>query len=49
MAHPMGELNEWVLRLDFDRRLDLPPFFVPVAMLVLARFLGRADSAVAHP
>ena len=29
--------------------VDPPPFFVPVAMLVLARFLGRADPAVAHP
>ena len=26
----------------------LPPFYVPVPMLVLARFLGRADPAVAH-
>ena len=32
---------------DQDWR-DLPPFFVPVPMLVLARFLGRADPAVAH-
>ncbi len=26
-----------------------PPFNVPVVMLVLARFPGRADPAVAHP
>ncbi len=29
-------------------RTDLPPFYVPVPMLVLARFLGRADPAVAR-
>ena len=28
--------------------IGLPPFYVPVPMLVLARFLGRADPAVAH-
>ena len=28
--------------------VGLPPFYVPVPMLVLARFLGRADPAVAH-
>ncbi len=35
----------------FERGIDfgLPPFFVPVAMLVLARFQGRAEPAVAHP
>ena len=30
------------------RASGLPPFYVPVPMLVLARFLGRADPAVAH-
>ena len=30
------------------RKCGLPPFYVPVPMLVLARFLGRADPAVAH-
>ena len=31
-----------------ELRRGLPPFYVPVPMLVLARFLGRADPAVAH-
>ena len=31
-----------------DVDAGLPPFYVPVPMLVLARFLGRADPAVAH-
>ncbi len=38
-----------VRRNGFSSRSDLPPFYVPVSMLVLARFLGRADPAVAHP
>ena len=33
--------------MQYDRT-GLPPFYVPVPMLVLARFLGRADPAVAH-
>jgi len=31
-----------------DAAFDPPPFYVPVAMFVLARFPGRADPAVAH-
>ena len=33
---------------DLPPDIGLPPFYVPVPMLVLARFLGRADPAVAH-
>ncbi len=35
--------------VQLDLYIDLPQFFLPVAMLVLARFLLRADPAVPHP
>ena len=38
-----------ILWRDRHDARDLPPFFVPVVMLVLARFLGRVDLTVAHP
>ena len=48
-AEKVGEICQRRSKISPPGRSNgLPPFFVPVPMLVLARFLGRADPAVAH-